>query len=304
MRNASVKLYVVRRLSAAFLMLSIIAVPAGCASNQTLLQNVAGGPTRVVPPENNYSPAQDVQIGQEAAAEARKQLPMLDDALVDSYVQAVGRRLVAAIPSQFQHPQFRYSFEVVNARDINAFALPGGPMFLNRGMLAAAETEGEVAGVMAHELSHVILRHGTAQASAATPYQVGELAGQILGAIVGGQVGGLIAQGSRFGISLAFMRYSREFEKQADIEGAHVMARAGYDPRDMANMFRTLEEQGGAGVPEWFSDHPDPGNRYAYIVQEARTLSVVDPVRNTRRFEQMQARLQQLPDAPRISARD
>ena len=97
------------------------------------------------------------------------------------------------------------SFQVVKASDINAFALPGGPMFVNRGMLAAAKTEGEVAGVMAHELSHVILRHGTAQASQATPYQVGELAGQVLGAIVGGQIGGLIAQGSRFGISLAFM---------------------------------------------------------------------------------------------------
>jgi len=153
---------------------------------------------------------------------------------------------------------------------------------------------------MAHELSHVILRHGTAQASKATPYQVGELAGQILGAIVGGQVGGLIAQGSQFGISLAFMRFSREFEKQADIEGSHVMASAGYDPRDMANMFKTLEEQGGPGVPEWFSDHPDPGNRYAYIVQEAQALRVANPVRNTREFEGMQGHLRQLPPAPKM----
>jgi predicted Zn-dependent protease len=293
-----------RTLSAAFLTVSVAVGPSACASNQTLLQNVPGGPTRVVPPENNYSPSQDVQIGQEAAAQARKQLPVLDDGLVDSYLETVGRRLIAAVPPEFQHPQFRYSFDVVNASDINAFALPGGPMFVNRGMLAAAETEGEIAGVMAHELSHVILRHGTAQASRATPYQVGDLAGQILGAIVGGQIGGLIAQGSRFGISLAFMRYSREFERQADIEGAHIMARAGYDPRDMANMFRTLDEQGGPGVPEWFSDHPDPGNRSAYIVEEARTLRLQNPIRNTSRFENMQARLRQLPPAPETRAGD
>jgi predicted Zn-dependent protease len=187
---------------------------------------------------------------------------------------------------------------VVNARDINAFALPGGPMFVNRGMLAAAANEGEVAGVMAHELCHVILRHGTAQASRATPYQVGELAGQILGAIVGGQVGGLIAQGSRFGISVAFMRFSRDFERQADIEGAHVMARAGYDPRDMASMFRTIEEEGGPGGPEWLSNHPNPGNRYAYIVEESKTLRIQNPVRNTREFEIMQSRLRQLAPPP------
>jgi predicted Zn-dependent protease len=288
-----------RRLSGAALVVWLVVAAAGCASNQTLLQDVPGGPTRVVPPENNYSPAQDVQIGQEAAVQARKQLMVLNDELIDSYVETVGRRLVAAIPSRFQHPQFRYSFDVVNASDINAFALPGGPMFVNRGMLAAARTEGEVAGVMAHELSHVILRHGTAQASSATPYHVGELAGQILGAIVGGQVGGLIAQGSRFGISLAFMRYSREFERQADIEGAHLMASAGYDPRAMAEMFRTLEEQGGVGVPEWFSDHPNPGNRYSYIVEEAQTLRIANPVRSSRGFENMQARLRQLPRAPR-----
>jgi predicted Zn-dependent protease len=291
----------IRVLSIALVTITMV-LPAGCASHQPLLQNVPGGPTQVLPPENNYSPAQDVQIGQEAAAQARRQLPMLHDELVGSYVGSVGRRLVGAIPPDFRHPQFRYSFEVVNASDINAFALPGGPMFVNRGMLAAAETEGEIAGVIAHELSHVILRHGTAQASSATPYQVGELAGQILGAIVGGQVGGLIAQGSRFGISLAFMKFSREFERQADIEGAHLMARAGYDPRAMANMFKTLEEEGGLGGPEWFSDHPNPGNRYAYIVQEAQALRVLNPVGNTRRFESVQARLRRLPPAPRTGA--
>jgi predicted Zn-dependent protease len=278
--------------------ITLVLVLTGCASHQQLLRTQPGAPTQVIVPPNNYSPAQDVQIGQQAAAEARSQLPILDDEVLTSYVRTVGDRLIAAIPSELRHPEFRYSFAVVNQDELNAFALPGGPMFVNRGMLAAAKSEGEVAGVMAHELSHVILRHGTAQASSATPYQVGAIAGEVLGAIVGGQVGGLIAQGSRFGISLAFMKFSREFEQQADIEGSHLMARADYDPRDMARMFQTIEQQGGGSAPEWLSDHPDPGNRSAYITKEAELLKVTTPVRDTQRFEAMQAHLKQLPPAP------
>ncbi len=257
--------------------------------------------TPVSPPKNWYSPAQDVQVGQQAAAQVRQQLPMLDDDLVASYVDAVGHRLVGAIPSALRHPEFQYTFQAVNVKDINAFALPGGPMFVNRGMLAAARTEGEVAGVMAHELSHVVLRHGTAQASKATPYEIGELAGALLGSAVGGRVGDLITQGSRLGIGVAFMRYSREYEKQADIEGSHLMARAGYDPKEMANMFKMLEQQGGPGVPEWLSDHPNPGNRYAYISEEARTLDVANPIRSTRAFDRLQAHLRALPPAPAMA---
>jgi predicted Zn-dependent protease len=278
--------------------IAVIAVVVACATPQTLVKTAPGAPTQVVVPPNNYTPAQDVQLGQQAAEQARKELPILSDELLTSYVRSIGQRLVAVIPADLRHPEFRYSFEVVNVKDINAFALPGGPMFVNRGMLAAATNEGEIAGVMAHELSHVILRHGTAQASKATPYQVGEIAGQVLGAIVGGQLGGLIAQGTQFGISTAFMRFSRAFEQQADIEGAHLMARAGYDARDMAMMFKMLEEQGGASAPDWLSDHPNPGDRYDYITQEAQTLRVENPVRDTRAFQNAQAHLKQLPPAP------
>ena len=110
---------------------------------------------------------------------------------------ASGQRLAQAIPSEFQHPQFRYTFDVVNVSDLNAFALPGGPMYINRGMLQAAKNEGEVAGVLAHEISHVALRHGTAQAGKATPYQVGSVLGQIAGAILGGVAGQAISLGSQ-----------------------------------------------------------------------------------------------------------
>src|SRR3989441_2949954 len=228
------------------------------------------GQTRITPPTNNYAPSQDVQLGRQAAMQAEQQLPLLHEDALTEFVNNVGNRLVAAIPADLQHPEFHYTFTVVNVRDINAFALPGGPMFVNRGMIQAAHNEGEVAGVMAHELSHVVLRHGTAQASKATKYEIGEIIGAVAGAIIGGRVGSIVAQGTQFGLGTAFLRFSREFEQQADIEGSHIMARAGYDPRDMANMFKTIEKQSGSGGPQWLSDHPNPGNRYDYITREAQ----------------------------------
>src|SRR5213078_4902655 len=205
---------------------------------------------------NKYKTSDDVRVGRQAAAEAERQFPLLRDAEVAAYVESVGQRLVAAIPPEFQHPEFRYYFRVINARDINAFALPGGPMYVNRGMIEAARTEGEMAGVMAHELSHVALRHGTAQATNAQKY--GLLAG-ILG--IGGQIAGQ-------GVGVYFLKFSREYETEADLLGSRIMANAGYDPHDLANMFKTIEAQGGGGGG-WFSDHPSPANRYAKINQEA-----------------------------------
>lgn len=247
--------------------------------------------TQIAPDKNKYSPADDVKLGREAADQARKELPMLNDDRVDSYVEDVGRRLANAIPANLRHPEFRYTFDVVNQKEINAFALPGGPMFLNRGMIESAQNEAQMAGVMAHELSHVALRHGTAQATKGEKFQVGAVAGQILGAIVGGTAGSVIAQGSQFGLGAYFMKYSREYERQADLLGAQIMARAGYDPREMANMFKIIEKDGGGGGPEWLSDHPNPGNRYEAINREAATLRVDNPIRNTDEFVSVQARL-------------
>jgi hypothetical protein len=254
--------------------------------------------TRIEPPPNNYTPAQDVEMGQKAAAEARRTLPLMRDDAVTSFVENIGHRLVDAIPPHLRHPEFQYTFEVVNVKEINAFALPGGPMFVNRGMIEAARTDGEVAGVMAHELSHVLLRHGTAQASKASKYEVGQVAGAVLGAIIGGGWGQVISQGTQFGLGTAFLRFGREFEQQADLEGAQIMATAGYDPVDMANIFKTIQKQGGSGGPQWLSDHPDPGNRSAYIEQEARSLHVRNPIRNTPEFARVQAHLKQLSPAP------
>jgi len=136
-------------------------------------------------------------------------------------------------------------------------------------MLDAARNDGEVAGVIAHELSHVALRHATAQATKGQKFQFGALAGQILGSVIGGRTGAVIAQGSQVGIGTYFLKYSREYEREADLLGVQIMARAGYDPRDMANMFQTIARRSGNGGPEWLSDHPNPTNRYAAIDREA-----------------------------------
>jgi len=264
-----------------------LAVSVALVSAQTVIR----------PPANRYAPAQDVELGRRAAAQARQQLPMLNDAQVNGYVAAIGRRLVGAVPGELRHRGFQYTFQVVNAREINAFALPGGPMFVNRGMIEAAQSEGQVAGVMAHELSHIVLRHGTAQATRATPYEIGAIAGSVLGAIIGGNVGSVVAQGTRFGLGTAFMRFSREYERQADIEGAHLMARAGYDPRDMAAMFRIIAQRGRAGGPEWLSDHPNPGNRSEYITREARLLKISGHPHDVGNFRAAQVRLRQMSSA-------
>jgi Zn-dependent protease with chaperone function len=259
----------------------LVAVGLGTAEAQT----------KIAPDPNKYSLQQDIELGQEAAAEARKQLPMLNDGRVDDYVERVGENLVDAIPAEFRHAGFRYTFEVVNQKEINAFALPGGPMFLNRGMIEASRSEAEMAGVMAHEISHVILRHGTAQATKGQKFQIGAVAGQVLGAIVGGAAGSVIAQGTQFGLGAYFLKYSREYERQADLLGAQLMARAGYDPRAMATMFQTIQAEGGRSGPEWLSSHPDPGNRSAAITREASMLRVQGNA-DTGQFSSIKSQLQ------------
>ena len=265
----------------------------------TVALGTANAQTKIAAPPNKYAPADDVKLGQEASAQVQKEMPMLNVPAIDEYVAGIGQRLAAAIPPEQSHPEFHYTFKVVNQKEINAFALPGGPMYLNRGMIEAAHDEGEVAGVMAHELSHVTLRHGTAQATKGEKFQIGAIAGQVLGAIVGGTTGSIIAQGSNFGLSTYFMKFSREYESQADINGAQLMARAGYDPRDMANMFKTIETQGGGNGSEWLSDHPNPGNRYQRINQEAGVLKVQGHSgENPAEFNRVQAQLKGMSPAP------
>ena len=261
-----------------------------------LLVATVAAQTRVVAPKNKYTPQQDVQVGREAADEVRRQYPVINDGQLNDYLSGLGHRLVNAVPAEYRHPEFEYSFTPVNLKEINAFALPGGPMFVNRGMLAAATTEGEVAGVMAHELSHVVLRHGTANATKAQGFQIGAIAGAIAGAVIGGALGEVVSQGSQFGLGTWMLKYSREYERDADLLGTQIMARAGYDPRDLAHMFETIERQGGSGGPQFLSDHPNPGNRTQYINAEAQHLAIgARP--DQRAFQSAQNRLSSLPRA-------
>ena len=265
-----------------------------------ILPLAAIGQTRIVAPKNKYKPQDDVKLGRDYSAQVEKQMPILSDAEATRYLQDIGRRLANSIPSQFQHSEFEYNFKIVNARDINAFALPGGPMYVNRGMIDAAKNEGELAGVMAHELSHVALRHSTAQATKQnSPLNQILGIGSILGgAILGGQAGAAIGQ--TIYQSVFVLPYSRDYETQADTLGAQIMANAGYDPRDLANVFKTIEAQsGGNRAPEFLSTHPNPENRYENINRESQLLRVSsNPIKNTREFERVQSRLRGLPKAP------
>jgi predicted Zn-dependent protease len=168
-------------------------------------------------------------------------------------------------------------------------------------MIEAAKSEGEMAGVMAHEIAHIALRHGTSQATKqSSPLnQIGTIGLILGGAILGGQQG---AQIGALGAQAWMTKYSRDYESKADILGAQIMANAGYDPRDLANMFRTIEQQsGGSRAPEFLSSHPNPANRYEAINREAQMLRINNPVRNTAQFERVQSRLRGMQRAPSMS---
>lgn len=264
----------------------------------TVLPLAALAQTDVRMPKNKYKLQDDIKIGNEASQQVEQQFPILNDAQAEAYITRVGDRLVAAIPPQFKHSEFDYRFKVVNASDINAFALPGGPMYVNRGMIESAKNEGEMAGVMAHEISHVALRHATAQQTKLNNplNQILGIGAILGGAILGGQTG---AQLGQMIVAGSFLRYSREYETQADILGARIMANAGYDPHDLANMFRTIANESGSGRnPEWLSSHPDPGSRYENINREAQYLNISsDPIKVTRDFARVQERLRAMPKA-------
>jgi predicted Zn-dependent protease len=282
-----------------------ITTPAPRAAALTIVLSISAAgllaQTVVKPPKNKYTPQQDVKLGKEAAAEVRKEYPLIEDRRITRYLSTLGDRLVAAAPASLKEPVYEYSFTPVNLKEINAFALPGGPMFVNRGMFDAAASEAEVVGVMSHELAHVLLRHGTANVTKAqNPWlQLGQIAGVVGGAAVGGAAGSAIAQGSQFGLGTVLLRYSRDFEKQADLLGAQTMAQAGYDPRALARMFETIERESqgsSGGGPQWLSSHPDPGNRSQYITREAEQLTLASAA-DDRDFEPVKAAFASLPPA-------
>jgi len=227
----------------------------------------AQGPHQFHPGFNLFSPQQDVQLGQEAAAQVRKQMPLVNDPFLNNYVNTIGKRL--AETQEAKASGFPFTFQVVADPTINAFALPGGPMFINTGLLKAVDNEAELAGVMGHEMSHVILRHGTNQASKqrllALPAMLGQ---QMAGSSMIGQLAQL---GIGLGANSVLLKFSRTAESQADLTGSHLMAESGYNPIEMAHFFEKLNAQ-GQQAPQFLSDHPNPDNRQHAIEEEVARM--------------------------------
>src|SRR6266702_3574014 len=256
-----------------FLSLTIFLVPGASAQRSQLR-----------PGWNAFTPQEDISLGKRAAADAEKQLALCNAPRVDAYLTQLGTRLAQKLPTG--GVQYPFEFHCVNDKAINAFALPGGYVFVNRGAIEAADNEAQLAAVMAHELSHVALRHGTNQATKAVLAQTGL---GIFGAVFGDSTGGaLLTTLGSFTAGGVLLRYSRTAESQADVMGTQVLYDAGYDPRAMAQFFEKLEaEMKGKNPPEFFSDHPNPEHRVERVDEEIDKLGGVPPnaKRDSQEFE-------------------
>lgn len=262
------------------------------SSPGNVVPNAGTGRTALKPGWNMFSAAQDVELGQQASGEVARQVLLLNDSRVDNYLNVLGRRLSATAPG-FKFP---YEFKTVNDMGINAFALPGGHIYINRGVIEAADNEAQLAGVMAHEISHVALRHGTNQASKAS-------AAQMPLAILGGMLGsnstaGALAQlGAGFTVNSILLKYSRDAERQADLMGTQILFDSGLDPRAMGQFFQKIE--GGSGNA-FFSDHPNPDRRIESVNEEVGRLGNRSTNASSREFAQIKRYVQSLP-APRAN---
>jgi predicted Zn-dependent protease len=236
---------------------------------------------------NLFSKEQDVQLGKESAAEVEKKMKVVDNPELQAYIGTVGKKLTSSADAG----EFPYSFKVVVDKSINAFALPGGPMYIHTGLLAAADNESQMAGVMAHEVSHVALRHGTNQASKQQMLQLpAMLMGQATGS--GGLLGTLSQLGINLGANSVLLKFSRSAETEADLLGTRLMHNAGYDPAELANFFRKLEAEGGNQnklVEMFMASHPNPGNRVQAVQKEAKSLPSRTYNGETGQFRSMQA---------------
>src|SRR5216683_2616162 len=266
-----------------FLCLAIFLVPGASAQRSQLR-----------PGWNAFTPQEDISLGKRAAADAEKQLALCNAPKVDAYLTQLSTRLAQKLPTG--GVQYPFEFHCVNDKAINAFALPGGYVFVNRGAIEAADNEAQLAGVMAHELSHVALRHGTNQATKAQAAQMGL---GIFGAIFGGSTGGaLLTQLGTFTAGGVLLRYSRTAESQADVMGTQVLYDTGYDPRAMAQFFEKLEaETKGKNPPEFFSDHPNPEHRVGRVDEEVERLGGAPPnaKRDSAEFEAIKREVLALP---------
>jgi Zn-dependent protease with chaperone function len=235
---------------------ALLAVPAFTASPTT--------PELPNPGSASMSREEQEKTGLEVMAEVYKQMPVLPDSSpITQYVQQLGKKLEKQIPSQYSWP---YQFHVVQQKEINAFALPGGPIFINVGTINAAANEAQLAGVMSHEMSHVYMQHSAKQAPKQSLAQILAAASGVFG---NSTLGSLARAGIQLGAGTVLMKYSRADEAQADSVGAVIMYKSGYNPAELANFFEVLAKEGGS-PPQFLSDHPNPGNRSAAIAKQTR----------------------------------
>jgi predicted Zn-dependent protease len=253
------------------------------------------GPTELRPGFNLFTKQQDIQLGRELAAQVRKQKTIVDDPLLISYVNAVGRHLMQS--REAKGSGFPFTFEVIADPSINAFALPGGPMFINTGLLKAVDNEAQLAAAMSHEMSHVILRHGTNQASKVNLIEIPvALAAQMTNS--NSLMGQLAEIGINLGANSVLLKFSRTDESQADLMGSHIMAEEGYDPRQMAKFFEKLNAKGDLGAMQFFSDHPNPENRSKAINEEADRLPQRSYRYQTGEFSRMKKEVANIHEPP------
>jgi Peptidase family M48 len=245
---------------------------------------------------NLFSVDQDVELGRQSAVEAERQLPLLNDRNLNGYLNQIITKLAAQAPGA----RYPYTIKAVNDSAINAFSLPGGPMYVNRGLVEAARSEAELAGVLAHEMSHVALRHGTHQASKAYLTQAGlGILGGLLGRN-GGNAANIVNAIGGLGLNAVFLKFGRDDEYQADQLGAEIMARAGYNPLAMANFFELLRSEQGRDpgkLERFFSDHPPSADREARIRDQAGSLPLVR-ASDVGGFDRLRADLHRLAPAP------
>jgi len=261
------------------------------AMNVGLARN-AGDPLK--PGFNLYSKQQDIELGKQSASRIQQQYQQVQSRDLQAYVKKIGERLTKT-PSA-SSSGFPFSFTLLNYKEVNAFALPGGPAFIFTGLIKASDSEAELAGVLAHEISHVVLRHGTHQATKAN---IIEHPARIIRAVNSLTLfGRLINVGLGLELNGIFLKYSRTDESEADALGAHIMSEAGYDPAELARFFEKLDAQGGPGVPEFLSDHPSPGNRVEAVEAEARTLPPRLYLSDKGEFERVKVAIAKLPPPP------
>ena len=238
---------------------------------------------------NLVSVNDEIAIGRQAQQQVRQQVPALRDATINRYIDTLG----ASIARRADGPRYPYSFDVANKREINAFALPGGPIWVHRGLIDAAQNESQLAGVIAHEVAHIAQRHAASQITQGTFANVGL---GLLGAVLGEGTGSRIAQlGAGFAANAAMMKFGRDAERQADMKALQYMKRAGYDPRGMVEFLQVLRKRQGrdpGSVQTFFSSHPAPAERVRRLQQEANRLA--GGRRDSQSFKNVQARLNRL----------